>query len=97
MGEKEKRNGLCTVERRRTEDGSSVKNRLIWVAKWSYVTSRPVLQPRAMPQSMILLQLGSGMMSVVHVTTKSCEHAYGLGHYLRPHWYLRATLPLGSY
>lgn len=52
------------------------RNRLVWEACLSsgvMVTSSPWLLPGAMPGSMTLVQIGSVLMSVAHVTTEGYE------------------------
>lgn len=59
MGEKEKWNGSCAVERSRMDEVKAVKSRMIWVdclPPGAMVTSRSGLSPGAMPRSVTLLQ-----------------------------------------
>lgn len=79
-------NGLCTGERGGTEDVTGDEEQVHlgdYAAIWSRVMS--VLRPRIMSGSVALPQLGSGVKSVAHVTTKSHIDARGLGPHLRPH------------
>lgn len=52
--------------------------------------SEPRLPTRAIPGSIILLQLGSVLMSKARVTTIVCD----LGYHMKPCSYLRIVLPL---
>lgn len=59
----------------------------------------PELLPKAMVMSgsMILLQLGSVLMSTAHVTIKGWQHADDYGDLtLKPYWCPWAVLPLGA-
>lgn len=61
MGEKEKQNSFCAMERGKTEEVKSVKNGLMWVPCFllrARVMSKPRLLPWAMSGSTALLQLG---------------------------------------
>lgn len=55
--------------------------------------SWPGLLPKAMSGSVVLLQLGSMLMSVACVTTKGQMDVCGLGCHWRPCGCLRAVLP----
>ena len=57
------------------------------------VRSWPGLLPRAMSQSMVLLQSGSMLMSVTQVITEGQANVYGLGCHWRPFGYQRVVLP----
>lgn len=86
--EEEKGNGLCAGERSGTEDVAGEEEQVHlgdYAAIWSRVMPRSVLPPRVMSGSVALQQLGSGLKSVAHVTTKGHMDARGLGPYLRPH------------
>lgn len=72
MGEKEKWNGSCAVERGKMDEVKVVKNRMIWVdclPPGAMVTSRSGLLPRATSRSVILLQSGS----VLEVSGPCCH------------------------
>lgn len=72
MGEREKWNGSCAVERGRMDEVKAVKSRMKWVdclPPGAMVTSRSGLLPRAMPRSVILLQ----SVSVLEVSGPFCH------------------------
>lgn len=73
-GGKERQSGSCAVVRGRSEETTVVKNGLMLVAYLpprSGVTSGPELLPRTMSGSVVLSQLGSLLMSMAHVVTKT--------------------------
>lgn len=57
-----------------------------WWSEWpvlpprAMVPSRPRLLQKTMPESLVLLKLGSVLMTVAPVTTEGCVDAWGLGH-----------------
>lgn len=82
MGEKEKHNGSCALERGKTEKAKVEMNRLMWVAclpPRDRVTTGPRLLSRAMSGFVLLPQLGYVLLSMVHVATKDCTDDWGLG------------------
>ena len=52
------------------------------------------LLPRAISGSMIVLQPGSVLTPMTHLTTKAMVMLRGLDHHLWPFWYPRAVPPL---
>lgn len=54
---------------------------------------RPLIKARS--RSVALPLSGSVLLSVASDTIKGHANLKGLGHYLGPCWYLRATLPRG--
>lgn len=95
--EKEKQSGSCAVERSRAGEAKPVRNKLVLVAclpPGAKVTSRPGMLPRAMSGFMVLLRLGSVLLSMASVTTEGHSDAGGLVNHLSPCWYPIAMLPL---
>lgn len=72
---------------------------LIWVAMLppeAMVVAVPMLLPRVMPGSIVLVQPESVLMSMAHVTSKGYADVHGLGLCLNPCRYCWAGLMLGA-
>lgn len=89
---------FCPVEKGRSVDARVERNGLLWdscLPSGTMVTSSAGLLPRAMSGCVAFPEPQSVLVSMAPVTTKFCEDARGLVHYIRLHWCLRVMPPQG--